>query len=271
MGSNDARLDVVTALPQITEPLPEVNAESWPGFEQRIQERRLRALTDTIRNGLEAVRSTQAALEEARVLCPGNRDIAELESLAHDAMKSFPERRRSLVPTVVVITAALIAGSAGATALWESRTSTPLTTAAPATVVEPDRSVVENSAADIVETIASERADATSDSRPASLRESATGTTGTIARAPTPVPTATEPTLNQPPKEPTSTVSVNATPWAEVWIDGMQVGETPIGDLVQSVGDHQVEFRHPTLGVKRTTVHVTENEPVRVSVDMNEP
>ena len=30
---------------------------------------------------------------------------------------------------------------------------------------------------------------------------------------------------------PKGVVNLNATPWAEVWIDGQRVGETPIGNL----------------------------------------
>ena len=67
---------------------------------------------------------------------------------------------------------------------------------------------------------------------------------------------------------PMGVLNLNAAPWAEVWIDGRRVGETPIGNLPLSIGPHEVVFRHPQLGEKRQAVSVTLKAPVRLSVDM---
>lgn len=67
---------------------------------------------------------------------------------------------------------------------------------------------------------------------------------------------------------PQGMINVNASPWAEVWIDGRRVGETPIGNLPLGIGSHEVVFRHPQLGEKRQAVSVTLKAPVRLSVDM---
>jgi len=67
---------------------------------------------------------------------------------------------------------------------------------------------------------------------------------------------------------PRGVVNLNATPWAEVWIDGQRAGETPIGNLSVSIGAHEIVFRHPQLGEKRHAVSVTAGAPVRLSVDM---
>jgi PEGA domain len=67
---------------------------------------------------------------------------------------------------------------------------------------------------------------------------------------------------------PTGKVNLNATPWAEVWIDGRRVGETPIGNLDLPIGPHEVVFRHPELGEKRHAISVAVAAPVRVSVSM---
>ncbi|HMC78588.1 MAG TPA: PEGA domain-containing protein [Vicinamibacterales bacterium] len=67
---------------------------------------------------------------------------------------------------------------------------------------------------------------------------------------------------------PQGVLNVNASPWAEVWIDGRRVGETPIGNLPMSIGPHEVVFRHPQLGEKRQAVSVTLKAPVRLSVEM---
>ena len=67
---------------------------------------------------------------------------------------------------------------------------------------------------------------------------------------------------------PMGVLNVNAAPWAEVWIDGRRVGETPIGNVPLSIGPHEVVFRHPQLGEKRQAVSVTLKAPVRLSVDL---
>jgi hypothetical protein len=67
---------------------------------------------------------------------------------------------------------------------------------------------------------------------------------------------------------PNGTLSINAQPWAEVWVDGQKVGETPIGKLPQPIGVHEVILRHPELGERRETVTVTLRQPARLGVDM---
>ena len=67
---------------------------------------------------------------------------------------------------------------------------------------------------------------------------------------------------------PQGTISVNAQPWAEVWVDGERVGETPIGNLAVPIGSHSVLFRHPELGEQHHTALVTVKGPTRLSVDM---
>jgi hypothetical protein len=67
---------------------------------------------------------------------------------------------------------------------------------------------------------------------------------------------------------PAASLSVNAVPWAEVWIDNQRIGETPIANVQTTLGSHEVVFRHPELGERRTTVLVTLKEPARVSMDL---
>jgi len=35
-------------------------------------------------------------------------------------------------------------------------------------------------------------------------------------------------------------VNINATPWAEVWIDGKSFGETPLGNISVAPGEHEI-------------------------------
>ena len=67
---------------------------------------------------------------------------------------------------------------------------------------------------------------------------------------------------------PNGTLSLNATPWAEVWIDGERVGDTPIGNLTRRIGSHEVLFRHPELGERRETVVIAVGKPARIGVDL---
>jgi hypothetical protein len=68
---------------------------------------------------------------------------------------------------------------------------------------------------------------------------------------------------------PNSAISVNARPWAEVSIDGNDVGQTPIANLAVPIGTHQVIFRHPQFGERRQTIVVTSNGPNRVAMDLS--
>ncbi|HEY1308147.1 MAG TPA: PEGA domain-containing protein [Vicinamibacterales bacterium] len=63
-------------------------------------------------------------------------------------------------------------------------------------------------------------------------------------------------------------VALNALPWAEAWVDGERIGETPIGSVSLTIGPHEVVFRHPELGEKRVVTTVTLGAPSKVTVDM---
>jgi hypothetical protein len=67
---------------------------------------------------------------------------------------------------------------------------------------------------------------------------------------------------------PQGLLSINAQPWAEVWIDGERVGETPIANHAARLGSHEVLFRHPQFGERRETVLVTARQPARIGVDL---
>jgi hypothetical protein len=67
---------------------------------------------------------------------------------------------------------------------------------------------------------------------------------------------------------PKGSLALNALPWAEVWVDGTRVGETPIGSLPVPIGTHEIVFRHPVLGERKSSITVTAGEPARVGVDL---
>ena len=67
---------------------------------------------------------------------------------------------------------------------------------------------------------------------------------------------------------PNGSVSVNALPWANVWLDGRPLGTTPIANLDVPLGTHEVIWRHPQFGERRQTVVVTTKAPVRLVMDL---
>lgn len=67
---------------------------------------------------------------------------------------------------------------------------------------------------------------------------------------------------------PHTTLNINARPWADVSIDGADVGQTPLANVSVAIGTHLVVFRHPELGEQRRTITATTNGPNRVSADL---
>jgi serine/threonine-protein kinase len=67
---------------------------------------------------------------------------------------------------------------------------------------------------------------------------------------------------------PEGNLSINATPWAEVFLDGRGLGETPIANVTTRAGTHEIVFRHPQHGELKQTVVVKAGELGRVTVNM---
>jgi hypothetical protein len=67
---------------------------------------------------------------------------------------------------------------------------------------------------------------------------------------------------------PTGGLAINAVPWAEAFIDGKSLGETPIGNLQVPIGRHEIVFRHPQLGEHTVFVTVTTRETAKVGIDL---
>jgi PEGA domain len=63
-------------------------------------------------------------------------------------------------------------------------------------------------------------------------------------------------------------MNINALPWAEVFVDGTRIGDTPLANVQQPIGDHEIVFRHPQFGEKRQMARVTLRDSLRISVDM---
>lgn len=69
----------------------------------------------------------------------------------------------------------------------------------------------------------------------------------------------------------TGELNLNALPWAEVWLDGQKVGDTPIAGLAVPLGTHEVLFKHPELGQRTITAIVRADAPTAAAVDFSRP
>ena len=67
--------------------------------------------------------------------------------------------------------------------------------------------------------------------------------------------------------QPTGELNVNAVPWAEIWMAGKKVGETPIAGLQVPIGTHEIVFKNPQFPERHVTVTVTGATPVAAAVD----
>jgi PEGA domain len=63
-------------------------------------------------------------------------------------------------------------------------------------------------------------------------------------------------------------LAINAEPWADVWLDGVSLGATPIGAVSTTIGRHELSFRHPQLGERQRSIVVTLKQPARIGVDL---
>ena len=70
---------------------------------------------------------------------------------------------------------------------------------------------------------------------------------------------------------PNGTASINAMPWAEVWVSGQRLGQTPIANVSLPIGTHEVIMRHPQLGERKATLTVSTTQGARLGVDMRAP
>ncbi len=74
-------------------------------------------------------------------------------------------------------------------------------------------------------------------------------------------------TVDVPVTLPNGSLSISAVPWADVWVDGQSVGQTPLGHIAVPIGEHDIVWKHPRLGERKQRVRVTTHTATRVGVD----
>ena len=69
--------------------------------------------------------------------------------------------------------------------------------------------------------------------------------------------------------DPMGRANINAAPWAEVWVDGVKIGETPLANVPIRLGVRDVVFKNPQYPERKQTITVTANAVATVLVDFN--
>jgi hypothetical protein len=67
--------------------------------------------------------------------------------------------------------------------------------------------------------------------------------------------------------DPRGDANFNAIPWAEVWMDGQKLGDTPLANMRVPLGTREFVFKHPQYGERRITAIIRADQPTPVSVD----
>jgi hypothetical protein len=66
---------------------------------------------------------------------------------------------------------------------------------------------------------------------------------------------------------PKGLANLNAVPWAEVWLDGTKIGDTPLGNVAVPLGTREFIFKNPQFGERKISTTITGTAPATVSVD----
>jgi hypothetical protein len=69
---------------------------------------------------------------------------------------------------------------------------------------------------------------------------------------------------------PNGVLHVNAAPWAEVFVDGRRVGETPIANLAVPIGVREITLRNPKFPEQKRSVVISLAGPTRLGVDLRQ-
>lgn len=66
------------------------------------------------------------------------------------------------------------------------------------------------------------------------------------------------------------TLVLNAFPWAQVWIDGLSIGDTPIASVEMAPGTHHVRFQHPEFGERHVIAVIEAGQRAQMTVDFRD-
>jgi hypothetical protein len=67
--------------------------------------------------------------------------------------------------------------------------------------------------------------------------------------------------------DPRGTANFNASPWAEVWIDGQKAGDTPLANVAIRLGVRDIVFKNPQYPDRKMTLTIKATNPATIAVD----
>ena len=67
--------------------------------------------------------------------------------------------------------------------------------------------------------------------------------------------------------DPRGAVNLNAVPWAEVWLDGQKLGDTPLAATPVPLGLREFVFKNPQFGERKVSATIKANANAPVAVD----
>ena len=212
-------------------------------------------------------REAAAALRDARVSSVPGRPSTPRRAEAASA------RPRPRMAAWVVL--ATVLAAAAALAMWRSQHAGSHPTPAPSLVAEPPAQVTLPAAPAPVPSPTAVAPHPTSVRATRAPRPSPTGaapteaapppdTSPAVPSPPTPVATATP----HPAQPSPGALLVVARPWADVSIDGVVVGQTPLQRLTLSPGPHDILLTHPEFQPFKRRVTIRAGETFRLAVDL---
>ena len=71
--------------------------------------------------------------------------------------------------------------------------------------------------------------------------------------------------------DPRGPASFNAVPWAEVWLDGQKLGDTPLANIRVPIGVREFVFKNPQYGERKVTATIRADQPSAIGVDFTKP
>jgi chemotaxis protein histidine kinase CheA len=69
--------------------------------------------------------------------------------------------------------------------------------------------------------------------------------------------------------DPMGRANINAAPWAEVWVDGVKIGDTPLANVAIRLGVREVVFKNPQYPDRKQTITVVGGPAATILVDFN--
>jgi hypothetical protein len=63
--------------------------------------------------------------------------------------------------------------------------------------------------------------------------------------------------------------AINALPWAEIWVDGKKIGETPMADAEIPLGAREIVFKNPQFPERKLTATIKGHGTQPITIDFN--